>query len=218
MSATLGVRPVFPIRLSWSRITAISGALSLHVLMILLLLVPPVAVKILRPMQDEVVTVRQIEQPKPQPTIPDEPKPQPIKHPAQPHPAAPHPIVQAQPPVVSEVPSNIPAVEAPADPAPVPSAPVETAPSPLAYGSRTHVPYPIEAARRREHGTVILRVLVGTDGRAQTVEIESSSGSPRLDAAARAAVAQWTFRAGTRDGLAYAAWARVPITFDLQTL
>jgi protein TonB len=156
--------------------------------------------------------------PPPSPPIPPDPQPQPIQHPVKTPPSTPTHVADVRPPV-SDVPSNIPIADSrPAEPTAPPSAPVEVAPSPLAYGSRTRVPYPIDAARRHEHGTVVLRVLVGTDGRPQTVEIESSSGSPRLDTAARTAVAQWTFKAGTRDGLAYAAWARVPITFDLQTL
>jgi protein TonB len=69
-----------------------------------------------------------------------------------------------------------------------------------------------------QQGTVILRVLVGTDGSAQAVEVEKSSGSRALDNAARDAVRRWTFQAGTRNGISTALWARVPIKFDLQTL
>jgi protein TonB len=88
----------------------------------------------------------------------------------------------------------------------------------LAYLTRTRVPYPREAIALHQQGTVILRVLVGTDGIAQTIEIEKSSGSRALDNAARDAVRRWTFQAGTRNGIRAALWARVPIRFDLQTL
>jgi periplasmic protein TonB len=50
------------------------------------------------------------------------------------------------------------------------------------------------------------------------VEIETSSGSSRLDTAARNAVARWNFRPGTRNGEPCSAWARVPISFDLRSL
>jgi protein TonB len=100
----------------------------------------------------------------------------------------------------------------------VPEASIEVAPTALAYGKRTQVPYPKEALRRHEQGTVVLRVLVGADGIPQTVEIETSSGSPRLDRAARDAVLHWSFRPGTRDGAARSAWARVPVAFDLSAL
>ena len=69
-----------------------------------------------------------------------------------------------------------------------------------------------------KHGTVTLRVLVGPEGAVQAVEIEKTSGSPRLDAAAREAVRHWTFRPGTRNGVAQSAWALVPIAFDLTQL
>jgi protein TonB len=52
----------------------------------------------------------------------------------------------------------------------------------------------------------------------QTIEIEKSSGFRSLDVAARDTVRQWTFQAGTRNGLAAALWARVPITFTLNML
>ena len=94
----------------------------------------------------------------------------------------------------------------------------DSAPTQLAYGGRTKVPYPIDAVRRGEHGTVMLRVLVGADGAVQAVEIEKTSGSPRLDNAAREAVRHWTVHAGTRNGIAQSAWALVPIAFDLTQL
>ncbi len=91
----------------------------------------------------------------------------------------------------------------------------DAAPSALAYGSRTQVPYPREALLRHEQGTVMLRVLVGVDGQPQQIEIERSSGSRTLDNAAREAVRRWSFKAGMRGGVAYAAWAMVPISFNL---
>ena len=52
----------------------------------------------------------------------------------------------------------------------------------------------------------------------QTIEIEKSSGFRSLDIAARDAVRHWTFRAGTRNGITAALWARVPISFSLTPL
>jgi periplasmic protein TonB len=214
---TLTAYPTVPLQLSWPRVAALSGTLSLHALAVLLLLVPPVAFKLMRPPVEDTVYVRQIFVEPPPPVMPQEPHPQPLQHHPKPI-AVTTPVPTPQPPVIVDTPSDIQAV----DPTPIASvehaAPADTAPTPLAYGSQTHVPYPIEAARRHEHGTVILRVLVGVDGHPQTIEIETSSGSPRLDAAARAAVEKWTFRAGTKGGLSFAAWARIPIAFDLQTL
>ena len=100
----------------------------------------------------------------------------------------------------------------------LPTAPADSEPTALAYLTRTRVPYPREAIALRQQGTVILRVLVGTDGVPQAIEIDKSSGSRSLDNAARDAVRRWTFQAGTRNGISAALWARVPIKFDLQTL
>ena len=80
------------------------------------------------------------------------------------------------------------------------------------------MPYPIDAMRRHEQGTVILHVLVDADGKVLTVEIETSSGSPRLDRAARDAVRQWRFNPAKHGGAALSAWARVPVSFNLSTL
>jgi protein TonB len=60
--------------------------------------------------------------------------------------------------------------------------------------------YPLDAARRGEHGTVTLRLTIGTDGDVLAVAVAKSSGSPRLDRAAREQVATWHFTPATRDG------------------
>ena len=203
-------------QLNWPRIGALSGSLSMHAFILALLLTPPIAMQMLkRPLPDTVV-VHVI--PKPAEVLPEPPPPSPTHRETRPHPPAP---VTAIRPVINHVESDMPtfAVDriAPAAIETTQTA-VEVAPTALAYGSATHVAYPREALLRREQGTVILRVLVGTDGTAQKVEIETSSGSPRLDAAARDAVKRWSFRPGTRNGAATAAWARVPIAFNLTTL
>jgi len=204
-------------RLDWPRVTALSGTLSLHLLILLLILVSPIAMMLTRQPPAAPMIVRDVTLPVPPPAIPVEPQPPRRTIASTPKP---HSIVLNPLPTIVDEPSP---VALPANPA-VPTVagpdiePVETAPTALAYATRAGVPYPREALRRHEQGTVVLRVLVGIDGKPQTVEVESSSGSPRLDAAARDAIKLWTFRAGTRGGVAYAAWARVPIAFDLRSL
>jgi protein TonB len=88
-------------------------------------------------------------------------------------------------------------------------------PTPLGYGRLHAVPYPGPSARRGEHGLVLLRVLIGSDGVPQRIEIEKSSGFLALDRAARDAVMKWRFTAGTKNGVPYTAWGRVPIEFQL---
>jgi protein TonB len=72
--------------------------------------------------------------------------------------------------------------------------------------------------RRHEQGTVMLRVLVDADGKVLSVEIATSSGSPRLDRAARDAVRMWSFNPAKHAGVAHSAWALVPVNFSLSTL
>ena len=60
--------------------------------------------------------------------------------------------------------------------------------------------YPLDAARRGEQGTVTLRLTIGTDGGVLTAAIAKSSGSPRLDRAAREQIGTWHFTPAMRDG------------------
>lgn len=74
-------------------------------------------------------------------------------------------------------------------------------------------PYPSTSRRRGESGRVLLRVFVSADGKAERVEINTSSGFELLDAAAREAVARWRFVPARRGPEKVAAWVLVPISF-----
>jgi protein TonB len=74
--------------------------------------------------------------------------------------------------------------------------------------------YPRESQRRREHGTVILRVLVDAAGRPAQIQVERSSGFERLDVAAREAVEKFLFRPYEVNGIAQPAQVLIPIGFD----
>jgi protein TonB len=74
--------------------------------------------------------------------------------------------------------------------------------------------YPKESQRRHEYGTVILRILVDTEGRPMQIDIERSSGYPRLDDAAREAAEKFLFRPHEVNGVRQAAQVRIPIGFD----
>jgi protein TonB len=69
-------------------------------------------------------------------------------------------------------------------------------------------PYPPEAARLGEQGTVELLIQVSPDGRPAEVTITSSSGHPILDRAARQAVLGWHFRPAMQNGVPVA--SRLP--------
>ena len=75
--------------------------------------------------------------------------------------------------------------------------------------------YPAASRRAHEEGTVMLKVLVAPDGRAQELSIASSSGFRRLDDAALATVKRWAFLPAKKAGQAVSAWVLVPVTFDL---
>ena len=87
----------------------------------------------------------------------------------------------------------------------------------VAIESVTAPPYPAAAARRGLEGTVMLRVLIGVDGRASVVEVERGSGHRELDRAAeRHVLRRWRFHPATDvNGRPQQAWARVPIRFTL---
>jgi protein TonB len=74
--------------------------------------------------------------------------------------------------------------------------------------------YPKESQRKREYGTVLLRVLVDTFGRPAQVQVERSSGFARLDSAARDAVQKFLFRPYEVNGVAQPAQVLIPIGFD----
>jgi len=206
--------------LSWPRVAAYSGSFSLHLFLALMLLIPPVAMKLREMTKDDSIVVTIPSAPLPAVREPDLPAP-PIKIKKIP-PAPPRPQITITAPIPAPMPTATPvdSIAPPADRT-VPAAPadsgaaVDSAPTTLGYGTRTKIAYPRTALANRIEGTVILRVLVGEDGSVQNIEIDKSSGSHELDRAAREGVMKWKFKPGMRGGVAYAGWARVPISFTL---
>nr|WP_240352335.1 energy transducer TonB [Chromobacterium alkanivorans] len=74
--------------------------------------------------------------------------------------------------------------------------------------------YPERSRENGEQGTVLLRVEVGAAGRAGEVAVASSSGYPRLDRAAKAAVERWRFAPARRNGQAVDSVLMVPVCFQ----
>jgi protein TonB len=203
-----------------SRVLAFSAAIALHVLAFALLIAPlsyrPVAtpserIQVLWPLPELLPT-------------PPPPPPQPVR-PEQ-HQTAPVPTPI---PVTINAPVQQPIVDAPAIDAPqamttAPTTSESEAPSiappvsgvQLQYLAAPPPPYPRAALKDRLTGTVVLRVLVGVDGRPLDVSIESSSGHRVLDQAARTQVLkQWRFKPAMQDGRASQAYGLVPIAFSL---
>jgi len=122
------------------------------------------------------------------------------------------------PPIVD----TIPEIEVPVD-EPAPAAiTAETAPAPPAETSDMKVTnrvdpiYPPASRRAGEEGTGIFRVLVDQSGRPLDVQVLRSSGFPRLDEAAVAAIRKWRFQAAVNNGQAVQSWTRVQVQFKLE--
>jgi len=204
-----------------ARIAAMSGAIAVNLLALVMLLIPmsipPPLVEPdtpddgmkLVPVRPEVV---EITEPLPLPRHEVQPRdvveqrvvPQPASDPA--------PVIadSGEPvePVAVAEPVDIVAIE--------PVAPAIAAVR-LEYASAPPPAYPRDAVRRRLEGTVVLQVLVGVDGRPLEVLVHASSGHRSLDEAARKHVLKrWAFRPAMKDGHAVQAIGLVPVAFDLR--
>jgi periplasmic protein TonB len=112
----------------------------------------------------------------------------------------------------------VPATVAPmAAPAPVAVAAPKTITSGVEYLLPPQPEYPALSRRLGEQGKVMLRILVNEKGRPERVDLQQSSGSVRLDEAARQAVLHALFKPHIEDGKAVAVYAIVPIKFELNT-
>jgi len=133
------------------------------------------------------------------------------------------PVTLAPPEV--EVPIEIPiasnAITAPKPTPPPPSSGAQSTQaktiSEVAYLQPPSPRYPSESRRSREQGLVSLRVLIDELGHAREVRVERSSGFPRLDEAARLAVARAVFKPYVESGVAQPAIVIIPIEFSLNT-
>ena len=166
-------------------------------------------------------------------TPPPPPKPAPQPHqtaaPAAPRIVAPPPVVALPAP-----PSPVATVLHAAPPAPIvgppaPAVPGPPAPAPAAapavsdggdLSSKMIVAkpptYPIDSRRRHEEGTVVLSVLVATDGSVSEISVAQSSGSSLLDQAALGAVRKWRWAPLLRGGDPVMVRGEVKIPFVLK--
>lgn len=144
-------------------------------------------------------------------------------------PPVPFVLAQAGPvvPVRAELSAPISSAPVPAVPSPklsgpparpaAPSAPATIASDGLDSSLVSGAPprYPRESRRQKEQGTVELLVIVGTDGRVETIAVARSSGSPRLDQAALKAVSGWRWQPQRVAGQAVKVRGIVEIPFVL---
>ena len=165
--------------------------------------------------------------PPPPASPPAEPKAQTLQTAVQPVPVTtavpiPRPVIAMVPTAVPQVPmASVAAPKAAvAAPAPTPPAPPSTVTSD-ALGTRmisgSPPRYPVESRRKKEQGTVELLLVLGTDGRVETITVTRSSGFDRLDDAALSAVRRWRWAPTLRDGAAVKVRGIVEIPFMLTT-
>jgi TonB family protein len=123
---------------------------------------------------------------------------------------------------VSSPPSTPAPIAAPNSPNPVPatSAPlaiktnVRIDPNhPLRIGDAY---YPIESKRLGEEGTCQVRIEVDADGRLPAIQLLTSTGFSRLDAACLSAFGEGRLIPKTIDGKPVASWIRMPINWKLK--
>ncbi|WP_233201088.1 energy transducer TonB [Chromobacterium alticapitis] len=168
------------------------------------------------------------------------PSPQSRPADAKPSPAKPAPKTTAAPqeksqPMPSAKAASLPAAPAAISPGEAPSAESQavspgkpagsdkpqTISEPLAHGGYLNNPapaYPAESQEDGEAGTVRLRVHVSAQGQPLDVTVQDSSGFPRLDRAARAAVKRWRFIPAKRGDEAIAYTFIVPVEFSLKSI
>jgi protein TonB len=155
-----------------------------------------------------------------------EPKVEPPPRPPKPKPVTRTPPPET-PPILATAPQAPEPIVAPAPPPPPPPALVAVAPAlaPVAitppifnakYLDNPKPAYPALSRRLGEQGRVILRVRVSAAGRADEVQIGTSSGYPRLDETAAETVKQWKFVPAKRGTEAVADWVLIPVSFKLE--
>jgi protein TonB len=173
------------------------------------------------------LTVVNLSPPPPPPASETPPPP-----PSAPAVVAPPPIVQTPVPpvqIVQTSPEPVP-VSTPAPTvavAPGPPAPVAAPPAPpsIVQGGDLGTQmvagkpprYPVESRRKHEQGTVVLTITLALDGGVESISVSQSSGSPRLDDAARDAVKGWRWKPTIRGGQPVRVKGVVEIPFILRT-
>ena len=75
--------------------------------------------------------------------------------------------------------------------------------------------YPAGERRAEHQGRVVVRVLIGVDGRVKQVEKVSAASEAFFEATERRALQKWRFKPATRDGVPIETWDEVGVSFVL---
>ncbi len=154
------------------------------------------------------------------------PPPPPPKLAAPPPPYIPPPEIQVQVPQSAAATITAITREKPIEPVAAPGQRIVAAPpapraapvhkAPVVDAAACDKPeYPSAALRAQETGIVRLAFLIDVDGSAVESRVERSSGSKRLDEAARKALGLCKFKPATTDGKPERAWAKIEYEWKL---
>ncbi len=205
-----------------SRILAIAAVITVHAMAFLLLLVPLAnsPMDIATPQEPRWILPKELPPPPIPPVVVPVVPQQPEIQRTNPQPVIQQPLVNHSV-IVDE--GTLPATQENALPNNLSDniGPIDT--TPMQMGSQletitaTAPRYPRNEARAGVQGRVMLRILVGTDGRPLEVTIDKSSGNHSLDRTARDHVLKtWLFKPAMRDGHPVQAYGLVPIDFTMQ--
>ena len=175
------------------------------------------------PSPPEPVRVESPPPPKPQAVVRRPRPPEPVVVAANPSPAPAPFVVTAPPPerpapVVAPAPPPVAVAPPTAPPAPpaLPPAPKIIPASAVQYLEPIALEYPRLSKRNGETGRVLISVYIDEAGLAKNLQVNRSSGHPRLDEAAFAAVQKARFKPYTENGMPIAGWAFIPLEFELE--
>ena len=162
--------------------------------------------------------------PLPQP----EPEPTPLPAPKDAIPDAPRAPVDARVPIVP-IPADADNARLPIEPfnpfGDGTGATIEIDPLPLPiltdasvdprFANDFQPPYPAGKQRLGEEGLVVVRVLIGADGRVKRVESVDAADDAFFAATERQALRRWRFTPATRDGVAIESWRTMTVRFEI---
>ena len=75
--------------------------------------------------------------------------------------------------------------------------------------------YPSDMRLGEREGRVVVRVLIGADGRVKDVQQISAASTSFFEATRKQALTKWRFKPGTKDGVAIEAWHTMAVRFVL---
>jgi len=140
--------------------------------------------------------------------------------PDKPPPPPPPKLVMPPPPYIPppEVQVQVPTVMAPTITAVTNVKPPEEYRTPAVVDAKTcdKPPYPAAARRANETGTVRMLFLIDVDGKVLDSKVERTSGSRRLDEAARAGLSLCKFKPATLNGRPERTWGRIDYVWTLE--